>query len=65
MVNGTFAIASAVVFEADLSFLGLGAPPEIPTRGGRLAHGREYRVAMARILSRFRHEPARRRAGSD
>ena len=42
MVIGTFAMASAIISEASLSFLGLGVPPEIPTWGGMLAGGRTY-----------------------
>ncbi len=41
-VIGTFAMASAIISEASLSFLGLGVPPEIPTWGGMLADGRTY-----------------------
>ena len=43
--------AIGVGFGSSISFLGLGRPPEIPTRGGMLADGRERHVAMARILS--------------
>jgi peptide/nickel transport system permease protein len=42
MVIGTFAMASAIISEASLSFLGLGVPPEIPTWGSMLADGREH-----------------------
>ncbi len=42
MVTGTFAMASAIISEASLSFLGLGVPPEIPTWGSMLADGREH-----------------------
>ena len=42
MVIGTFAMATAIISEASLSFLGLGVPPEIPTWGGMLADGRTY-----------------------
>lgn len=42
MVIGTFAMATAIISEASLSFLGLGVPPEIPTWGGMLADGRAY-----------------------
>ena len=42
MVIGTFAMASAIISEASLSFLGLGVPPEIPTWGSMLADGRTY-----------------------
>ena len=42
MVIGTFAMATAIIAEASLSFLGLGVPPHIPTWGGMLADGRAY-----------------------
>jgi peptide/nickel transport system permease protein len=42
VVIGTFSMASAVISEASLSFLGLGVPPEIPTWGSMLADGRTY-----------------------
>ena len=42
MVIGTFAMATAIIAEASLSFLGLGVPPEIPTWGSMLADGRAY-----------------------
>jgi peptide/nickel transport system permease protein len=42
VVIGTFAMASAIISEASLSFLGLGVPPSIPTWGGMLADGRTY-----------------------
>jgi peptide/nickel transport system permease protein len=31
-----------ILFEASLSFLGLGVPPSIPTWGGMIADGRDY-----------------------
>lgn len=42
IVIGTFAMATAIISEASLSFLGLGVPPEIPTWGAMLADGRTY-----------------------
>lgn len=42
IVIGTFAMASAILSEAALSFLGLGVPPDIPTWGSMLAGGRTY-----------------------
>ena len=42
MVIGTFAMATAIISEASLSFVGLGVPPEIPTWGSMLADGRAY-----------------------
>jgi peptide/nickel transport system permease protein len=42
LVIGTFAMATAIIAEASLSFLGLGVPPEIPTWGTMLSDGRNY-----------------------
>lgn len=41
-IVASFAVASAIVAEASLSFLGLGVPPSIPTWGGMLAASRDY-----------------------
>ena len=71
IVIATFSMATAILAEASLSFLGLGVPPEIPTWGGMLAEGRSYVVGRVvdRGISRARHlhygarpEPARRLA---
>lgn len=40
IVQATFICASAVIFEAYLSFLGAGTPPEIPSWGNMMAEGR-------------------------
>ena len=42
LVIGTFAMASAIIAEASLSFLGVGVPPDIPTWGTMLADARIY-----------------------
>ncbi len=42
VVVATFAMATAIISEAALSFLGLGVPPKIPTWGGMLADSRAY-----------------------
>ncbi len=42
IVQATYVFASAVVFEAILSFLGAGTPPEIPSWGNIMAEGRTY-----------------------
>ena len=70
VVIGTFSMASAIISEAALSFLGLGVPPEIPTWGTMLADGRTY-ISTSWWLALFpgpvhllhgaRHQPARRR----
>ncbi|MDH4224792.1 MAG: ABC transporter permease [Deltaproteobacteria bacterium] len=40
VVQASFAVASAILAEASLSFLGLGAPPGTPSWGAMLAEGR-------------------------
>jgi len=42
IIIGTFTMATAILAESSLSFLGLGVPPGIPTWGGMLAEGRSY-----------------------
>jgi peptide/nickel transport system permease protein len=42
IVQTTFIFAYAVLTEASLSFLGVGAPPEIPSWGNILSEGRVY-----------------------
>jgi peptide/nickel transport system permease protein len=42
IVQGTSICASAVIFEAYLSFLGAGTPPHIPSWGNIMAEGRPY-----------------------
>ncbi|KIN62734.1 Oligopeptide ABC transporter, permease protein [Sulfitobacter noctilucicola] len=41
IVQGTFIVASAIIVEAILSFLGIGIPPDIPTWGNIMAEGRQ------------------------
>jgi peptide/nickel transport system permease protein len=42
IVQGTYICASAVIFEAYLSFLGAGTPPQFPSWGNIMAEGRTY-----------------------
>lgn len=42
VVQGTFIFAYAVIAEASLSFLGVGASPEIPSWGNMLAEARQF-----------------------
>jgi peptide/nickel transport system permease protein len=42
IVVGTLLVANMIIFEASLSFLGLGVPSNIPTWGRMVAEGREY-----------------------
>lgn len=41
-VIATFEFARAIIFEAALSFLGLGVPPQVPSWGNMLAEGRQF-----------------------
>ncbi|NLM16779.1 MAG: ABC transporter permease [Candidatus Riflebacteria bacterium] len=41
----TMGIASAVLTEASLSYLGMGVPPELPTWGGMVNAGKDYLIA--------------------
>ena len=51
VVQGTYVMASAVLIEAALSFLGAGTPPEIPSWGNIMAEARSYvRVAFWLLL---------------
>ena len=50
IVQGTYICASAVIFEAYLSFLGAGTPPNIPSWGNIMAEGRTY--VADRLLDR-------------
>jgi peptide/nickel transport system permease protein len=42
IVIASFAMATNVLAEASLSFLGLGAPPNVPSWGAMLAGARDY-----------------------
>src|SRR5499433_2565537 len=42
IVQGTYIAASAILFEAYLSFLGAGTPPHIPSWGNIMAEGKTY-----------------------
>jgi peptide/nickel transport system permease protein len=42
IVQGTYICASAILFEAYLSFLGAGTPPHIPSWGNIMAEGKAY-----------------------
>lgn len=53
IVIASFNIASVILSEAALSFLGLGVPPTIPTWGGMLAESRDQILAGRWWLSVF------------
>lgn len=42
IIIASFSVASTIISEASLSFLGLGVRPNTPTWGAMLANGREY-----------------------
>lgn len=42
IVAATFSVASAIITESALSFLGLGFPPDFPTWGRLLFDGKDY-----------------------
>jgi peptide/nickel transport system permease protein len=42
MVLASFEVATVIIYEATLGFLGVGVPPPIPTWGNMLAAGRAY-----------------------
>jgi peptide/nickel transport system permease protein len=42
IVQGSFILASAILTEAVMSFLGVGLPPEVPSWGNIIAEGRTY-----------------------
>ena len=51
IVQASFICASAMIFEAYLSFLGAGTPPEVPSWGNIMADGRAVvQLAFGAIL---------------
>jgi peptide/nickel transport system permease protein len=50
IVQATYICAQAVIFEAYLSFVGAGTPPEIPSWGNIMAEGRMYFQAHFAII---------------
>jgi peptide/nickel transport system permease protein len=48
-VQGAFGLSGAIVAEASLSFLGLGAPPPTPSWGAMLAEGRALLVVAPHL----------------
>lgn len=49
-VEATFGLAGAVVAEASLSFLGLGAQPPTPSWGAMLNEGRQYLLVAPHLI---------------
>jgi peptide/nickel transport system permease protein len=50
IVIASFSVASNIVAEASLSFLGVGVPPSVPSWGTMLADGRQY-IGLAEWLT--------------
>ncbi|MCY6381837.1 ABC transporter permease [Hoeflea prorocentri] len=42
LVQATYVLASAMILEAILSFLGAGTPPDVPSWGNMMAEGRQF-----------------------
>ena len=42
IIIATYSLASTIITESSLSFLGMGVPPHIPTWGSMLSEGRDY-----------------------
>lgn len=42
LVSATFGVASAILIESSLSFLGFGVPPYVPSWGGLLSQSRDF-----------------------
>lgn len=42
IIAASFSLATTIITESSLSFLGLGVPPSVPTWGAMLANGRDY-----------------------
>jgi len=49
-VQASLSIAAAIIAEASLSFLGLGAPPPTPSWGAMLAEGRSFLLVAPHLL---------------
>jgi peptide/nickel transport system permease protein len=50
LVQATFGMAGAIVAEASLSFLGLGAPPPLPSWGAMIDEGRPFVLVAPRLV---------------
>jgi len=51
VVEATFGVAAAIVGEAGLSFLGLGAPPPTPSWGAMLSEGRQFLLVAPHLTT--------------
>jgi len=50
LVQATFGMAGAIVAEASLSFLGLGAPPPLPSWGAMIDEGRPFLLVAPHLV---------------
>ncbi|HEV7732274.1 MAG TPA: ABC transporter permease [Candidatus Binatia bacterium] len=50
VVQATFGLSSAILAEASLSFLGLGAPPPLPSWGSMLDEGRQFMLVAPHLV---------------
>jgi len=50
LIQATFGLAAAILAEASLSFLGLGAPPPAPSWGAMLAEGRSFLLLAPHLV---------------
>jgi peptide/nickel transport system permease protein len=50
LVQATFGLSAAIVAEASLSFLGLGAPPPTPSWGAMLDEGRTFMLVAPHLV---------------
>jgi len=50
IIIGTSGLGGAILTEAYLSFLGLGAPPPIPSWGGMVSTARQYMLTDPQLL---------------
>jgi peptide/nickel transport system permease protein len=50
IVSATFSVASAIITESALSFLGLGFPPDFPTWGRLLFDGKDYLTLTPQLV---------------
>jgi peptide/nickel transport system permease protein len=50
LVQATCGMAGAIIAEASLSFLGLGAPPPLPSWGAMIDEGRPFLLVAPRLV---------------
>lgn len=50
LVQATFGLSGAILAEASLSFLGLGAPPPLPSWGAMLNEGRQFLLVAPHLI---------------